>query len=94
MSCLKSSYFAKNHCILFSMNKTNFEKFLNNEDFKRLKKYRNEHININYYEFEKEMRNRIKSEHDRKKIIHKAIDTSFANRKSFTKRKTELIKSF
>ena len=76
------------------MNKINFEKFLNNEDFKRLKKYRNEHMNINYFEFEKEMRDRIRSEHDRKKIIHKAIDTSFANRKSINAKKVNFIDKF
>ncbi len=44
----KSTYIAKTHSILFSMNKEIFLNSLTTEDFKRLKKYRNEHVNINY----------------------------------------------
>lgn len=50
-SRLKSTYIANTHCILFSMDKNIFLDSLTNEDFKRLKKYRNEHININYSDF-------------------------------------------
>jgi hypothetical protein len=48
---LKSTYIAETHSILFSMDKNIFINALTNEDFKRLKKYRNEHININYNDF-------------------------------------------
>ena len=76
------------------MKKHVFLDSLTNEDFKRLKKYRNEHININYNDFEKSVRGRIRSLHDKKKIVHKAIDTSFAHRKDFFSKKVDLVNEF
>ena len=87
----KSTYIAKTHSILFSMNKNMFLDSLTTEDFKRLKKYRNEHININYTDFEKNVRGKVKSLHEKKKIVHKAIDTSFAHRKDFFSKKVSLV---
>ena len=40
-----------------------FKKSLTVEDFKRLKKYRNEHVSINYTEFEQDVRAKLYSEH-------------------------------
>jgi hypothetical protein len=57
---LKSTYIAETHSILFSMEKNVFIDALTNEDFKRLKKYRNEHININYSDFERSVRERVR----------------------------------
>lgn len=90
---LKSTYIASSHVILFSMDKDTFIDSLSTEDFKRLKKYRNEHININYGDFEKSVREKVKSMHERRKIVHKAIDTSFMHRSNFPTRKISLVHS-
>lgn len=57
-----------------------FKKALTVEDFKRLKKYRNEHVSINYTDFEQKVRSKVQSEVENKKIIHKAINTSYSNK--------------
>ena len=44
----KSTYVAESHLIVFSMSKETFINHLTNEDFKRLKKFRNEHVSVNY----------------------------------------------
>ena len=76
------------------MDKETFINHLTNEDFKRLKKFRNEHVSVNYGEFEKGVREKVKSVHDKKKIVHKAIDTSFTHRKDIFSKKVDLVKKF
>lgn len=91
---VKSTYIAKTHLILFSMDQELFLNSLSTEDFKRLKKYRNEHVNINYSDFERDVRDKVKSLHDKKRIVHKAIDTSFANKSTSRSKRVDLIENF
>jgi hypothetical protein len=76
------------------MEKAKFLKNLNNEDIKRLKKYRAENIDVNYSDFEDTLRQKIKSVSERKKIAIKAINTSLAHKSEFTPKKMNLINSF
>ena len=66
------------------------------EDFKRLKKYRNEHVSINYTEFDKKVRAKLHSEHEKRKIAHKAINTSFLNKtdENLSRKKKSLLENF
>ena len=73
------------------MSKDQFIDSLSLEDFKRLKKYRNENMNINYDDFEKDVRKRVQSKNEKKKIVHKAIDTSFTNRKDLFSKRASLV---
>ena len=88
---MKSTFAAKTPLILFSMSKDQFIDSLSLEDFKRLKKYRNENMNINYDDFEKDVRKRVQSKNEKKKIVHKAIDTSFTNRKDLFSKRASLV---
>ena len=78
------------------MTADNFKKSLTVEDFKRLKKYRNEHVSINYTEFEQKVRSKLHSELDKKKIAHKALNTSFLNKtdQNLSLKKKSLLESF
>jgi|JI6StandDraft_1071083.scaffolds.fasta_scaffold33696_1 hypothetical protein len=77
---MKSTYYAKSHCVLLAMNRDNFNKYISSEDQKKLKKYRNEHMTINYQDFEKDVRRKRRETDYKKRIVHQAIDVSFANR--------------
>lgn len=77
---LRSSYIAKQHSILFSLTKQMFNQLLTTEDFKRLKKYRNENTAVNYPEFQRDIRRKNKQLSYKKRIIRQAIDTSFCNK--------------
>ena len=50
-SKFKSKYIAKGWVIMFVMNSEKFIDTLGNEEGKRLKKYRNENVDINYGDF-------------------------------------------
>jgi hypothetical protein len=47
----KSKYIAEGWVVLFAMPAERFTAGLSSEDVKRLKKYRSEHVDINYNEF-------------------------------------------
>ena len=49
---------------------------------------------MNYGEFERDVRDRVKSLNDKKKIVHKAIDASFAHRKDLFSKKVNLVNKF
>ena len=88
---MKSTFAAKTPVILFSMDKEQFIESLSLDDFKRLKKYRNENMNINYDDFERNVRKKVQSKNEKKKIVHKAIDTSFTNRKDLYSKRASLV---
>lgn len=67
---------------------------LSSEDLKRLKKYRTEHIEIDYNELEDKVREKVKSNTERKKIVLKAINTVLVNKTEFSPKKLKLIKNF
>ena len=67
---------------------------LSTEDVKRLKKYRTEHVDINYNEFEQNIRDKVRSYSEHRSIIKKAINGSLAHRDNLTPRKIKLISSF
>jgi hypothetical protein len=73
------------------------ETFLNSltsEDIKRLKKYRSEHVDINYGDFEKNIREKVRALSEKRKIVHKAINTSLASKSHFSPKKMSLISNF
>jgi len=67
---------------------------LSSEDIKRLKKYRSEHVDINYNEFEQNIRDKVRSLSEHRSIIKKAINGSLAHRDDLTSRKMKLISNF
>lgn len=71
-----------------------FVHHLNSEDLKRLKKYRTEHIEIDYNDLEDKVREKVKSNSERKKIVLKAINTVLINKTELSPRKLKLIKNF
>lgn len=71
-----------------------FTASLTTEDIKRLKKYRAEHVDINYGDFEHSIRDRVKSLSAHKAIIKKAITASLAHRDNITPRKLRMIGDF
>lgn len=76
----KAKYIATTWTVLLKMSETDFYQHLNQEDIKRLKKYRAENADVNYTDFESEVRARAKSTSDRKKIVLKAINTSLVHK--------------
>ena len=57
----KAKYVATSWTILLKMTHEDFYKNLNHEDIKRLKKFRAENADVNYTDFESEVRNRAQS---------------------------------
>ncbi len=57
----KAKYVATSWTILLKMSSEDFSRLLNQEDIKRLKKYRAENANVNYTDFESSVRARAKS---------------------------------
>lgn len=76
----KAKYVATTWTILLKMSEADFYHHLNQEDIKRLKKYRAENADVNYTDFESEVRARAKSTSERKKIVLKAINTSLVHK--------------
>lgn len=68
-SKFRSKYASVGFTILFALPAQRFETLLNSEDIKRLKKYRSEHVEINYGEFERKIRDKVRSVSEQKKII-------------------------
>lgn len=91
---MKSKFVAKTFVIMFTMPPAIFVDHLNSEDLKRLKKYRTEHIDIDYNDLEDKVREKVKSNTERKKIVLKAINTVLINKTEFSPRKLKLIKNF
>ena len=48
-------------------------------------------MNINYDDFERNVRKKVQSKNEKKKIVHKAIDTSFTNRKDLYSKRASLV---
>ena len=80
----KAKYVANEPTIIFRMDSEAFYKLLNQEDIKRLKKFRAESTDVNYVDFETEVRRRAQSTSNRKKIVLKAISTSLAHKSEFS----------
>lgn len=93
-SKFKSKYLAEGWVILFAMPVEHFVGTLTSEDIKRLKKYRSEHVDINYSEFEQNIRDKVRSYSEHRSIIKKAINGSLAHRDNLTPRKMKLINNF
>jgi hypothetical protein len=76
------------------MDSEKFLECLGVEESKRLKKYRNEHIDINYGEFELNVRKRVRSLSEQRNIVKKAIGDSLAFRDNLTPRRLNVISKF
>lgn len=70
-----------------------FKNHLSDEDLKRLKKYRAEHVDIDYNDFENKVRKGVRSLTEKKKIILKAINTTLI-KPELSPRKMVLIDNF
>ena len=90
----RARYVAKEWTILFKMSKESFFDILNQEDIKRLKKYRAENADVNYSDFETQIRKRTLSTTNNKKIVLKAISTSLAHKSDFSPKKMALIGNY
>ena len=62
------------------MSSEDFYSILNQEDIKRLKKFRAENAEVNYSDFESEVRKKTESTTNKKRIVLKAISTSLAHK--------------
>ena len=90
----KSKYAAVGWVILFALPVDRFQALLSSEDIKRLKKYRTEHVDINYGKFERKIREQVRSVSEKKKIIAKAITASLAHKTTSTPKRLSLISNF
>lgn len=93
-SKFRSKYASVTWAVLFALPATRFEELLSSEDIKRLKKYRSEHVDINYGEFERKIREKVRSVSEQKKIIGKAITASLANKTPNSPKRLSLINNF
>lgn len=59
-----------------------------------MKKYRAENADVNYSDFETEIRKRTQSTTNKKKIVLKAINTSLAHKSEFSPKRMQLIGSY
>jgi hypothetical protein len=85
---------AKGWVVLFVMEAELFTECLSVDEAKRLKKYRNENIDINYGEFEMNVRKKVRSLSEQRYIVKKAISGSLAHKDNLTVRKMSMISNF
>ena len=91
---LKSKFSSRTWSVLFTTRADRFVAHLNREDLKRLKKYRAEHVEVDYGALEEKVREKVKSNTERRRIVLKAINTVLVSRTEFSPRKLKLIKDF